>query len=81
MGCGVTGLDRERAVHTRKKMRFKKTRRWSREREELNVSLPLSTPQRSLIYIIKIQITRRMNGEPMVDRSVETEGSTEARTS
>lgn len=81
MGCGVTGLDRERAVHARKKTRFKKTRRWSREREELNVSLLLSAPQRSLIYIIKIQITRRMNGEPMVDRIVETEGSTEARTS
>lgn len=32
-------------------------------REELNGTLPLRSPQRSLIYIIKTQITRRMNGE------------------
>lgn len=55
MGSRVTRLDKE-------KMRLKKWV-WA-EREELNDSLPLSTPQRGLIYIIKIQITRRMICEP-----------------
>lgn len=63
MGCGVTGLHRELAKGTEKKIRLK-IRGVPSGREELKGSLLLSTPQRSLIYIIKIQITGRMNGEP-----------------
>lgn len=40
-----------------------KKRQCNREKK-LNDSLPISTPRRSPIYIIKIHITRRMNGEP-----------------